>query len=97
MSEDALVILMMMFWAMVAYTVYLRVFVVRGLRRKLDSIADAAIAARPQAAAHPALPSPVEQAELRRIQDRLQVLERIAVEKEDTLSREIEQLRAAGG
>jgi hypothetical protein len=33
---------------------------------------------------------------MRRIQQRLQVLERITVEKENALSREIEDLRAAG-
>ena len=38
----------------------------------------------------------VEAEEMRRIQQRLQVLERITVEKENTLSREIEDLRAAG-
>lgn len=46
-----------------------------------------------------ALPAPAaaqEPEDLQRIKQRLQVLERIAVEKEDTLSREIEDLRAAG-
>jgi len=96
MSEDAIVILMMLFWATVAYTFYLRVFVVRGLRKKLDKLVDAALAGRPAAAAERPAPVLEDVSEFRRIQQRLQVLERIAVEKEDTLSREIDELRAAG-
>jgi hypothetical protein len=92
MSEDAIAILMMIFWAMVAYTVYLRFFVVRGLRKKVDKLADAVIARSGIAA--PVGPAPEEERELRTIKERLRVLERIAVDKEDTLSREIEDLRA---
>jgi hypothetical protein len=96
MSEDAIVILMMLFWATVAYAAYLRVFLVRGLRKKLDKITEATLAAR---AAEPST-RPVgledQQRELQRIQERLRVLERIAVEKEDSLTREIEDLRQVG-
>ena len=97
MDEDAGIVFMILFWATLAVAVFQRFWTIRRLRRKLDKIADAAIAARPVVAAIP--PSPavqMESDELRRIQQRLQVLERIAVEKEHTLSREIEDLRAAG-
>ena len=39
MSEDATIILIMLFWATVAYAVYLRLFVVRPLRKKIEKIA----------------------------------------------------------
>ena len=96
MSEDAIVILMMLFWANVAYTAYLRLFVVRRLRKRLDHLTDAAIAAQPPALKQAPPLGQLEPEELRRIQQRLQVLERIAVEKENSLTREIEDLRAAG-
>jgi hypothetical protein len=95
MSEDAIVILMLLFWGMVAYTAYMRLFVVRRLRKRLDKIADAAIAAQPLVAKQTLAAVHPEAEDLRRIQQRLQVLERITVEKENTLSREIEDLRAA--
>lgn len=94
MSEDATVILIMLFWATVAYTIYLRLFVVRRLQKKLDKIVDAAIA-RP-AGTERSAPTPDEERELRRLKERLHVLERIAVEKDDSLSRQIEELRAGG-
>jgi hypothetical protein len=96
MSDDAIAILIMLFWALAAYTVYLRLFVVRRLRKRLDKIADAVIAAQPVAAKQALAAVQPEAEDMRRIQQRLQVLERIAVEKENTLSREIEDLRAAG-
>ena len=96
MDEGEAVALLMAFWAVLAYAAYLRIFVVRRLRKKLDRITDAAIAAQPVVAKPQPAPVQLEQDELRRIQQRLQVLERIAVEKENTLSREIEELRAAG-
>ena len=96
MSDDAIAILIMLFWALAAYAVYLRLFVVRSLRKRLDKIADAAIATQPVAAKQALAAVQPEVEDLRRIQQRLQVLERIAVEKENTLSREIEDLRAAG-
>jgi hypothetical protein len=96
MSDDAIAILIMLFWALAAYTVYLRVFVVRRLRKRLDKLVDATLGA--PAVRPTAMPAPVpDDSDFRRIQDRLKVLERIAVEKEDTLSREIEDLRIARG
>ena len=94
MSEDATIIVIMLFWATVAYAVYLRLFVVRPLRKKIEKIA----AGRANPVPVPIASSRLEEdAEFRKIQHRLQVLERLAVEKENTLSREIEELRAAGG
>jgi len=96
MSEDAIAILMMLFWATVLYAAYLRIFVVRKLRKRLDRIADIAISAQPAVAKEALAKVHPEAEEMRRIQQRLQVLERITIEKENTLSREIEDLRAAG-
>ena len=97
MDEEAAVMLILAFWAVAAYAIYQRFWVVRRLRRKLDRIADAAIASvQPMALKPPSPPAQVEGDELRRIQQRLQVLERIAVEKENALAREIEDLRATG-
>jgi hypothetical protein len=96
MSEDATVILIMLFWAVVLYAIYLRVFVIRRLRKRMDQLVDATLAAPIKSAAGQLPPPPEEQNEMRKINERLRVLERIAVEKEDTLSREIEELRAVG-
>ena len=96
MDEEAAVMLILAFWAVLAYAMYQRFWVVRRLRRKLDQIADAAIASVQPAARPMAITAEAESGELKRIQQRLQVLERIAVEKEATLAREIEDLRATG-
>jgi hypothetical protein len=93
MSEDAGFVFLILFWAMLAYAAFLRMFVVRPLRKKvrrleLDN-------ARATAAPAPAVPQDLN--EFRRINERLKVLERIAVEKENTLLREIDDLRAAEG
>jgi hypothetical protein len=96
MSEDALNILLIIFWLSIAYNAYQRFFVVRRLRNRLDKIADAAIAAKPVVAKQALAAVQPEAEDMRRIQQRLQVLERIAVEKETSLTREIEDLRAAG-
>jgi len=94
MDEDAGIVFMILFWASFALLVFQRLWTVRRLRNKVEKLTQDAIAraAPPPAAA----PVAIEINELRRIQQRLQVLERIAVEKENTLSREIEDLRAAG-
>ena len=95
MDEGEAVALLMAFWAVLAYAVYLRVFVVRPLRKTVRRVEleNARLTAAPVA-----VPStPTEPGDLRRIQDRLQVLERIAVEKENSLTRKIEDLRAAQG
>ena len=93
MDEEAAVMLILAFWAVLAYAIYQRFWVVRRLRNKLDKIADAAIASVQPGTVKPVQ---VESDDLRRVQQRLQVLERIAVEKENALAREIEDLRAAG-
>ena len=92
MGEGEAIALLMAFWAVLAYAAFQRIFVVRPLRkqvRKLE-LENARMTAAPVQAVAP------EHGEVQRINQRLQVLERLAVEKEDSLSREIEDLRAAG-
>lgn len=93
MSEDALVMLIAAFWAMLAVVIYQRLFVIRPLRRKLDRILESALN---RSAGGPVLPQsmpPEDESEMRKIRARLQVLERLAVEKDDHLTRQIEELR----
>ena len=93
MDEGEAVALLIAFWAVLAYAVYLRLFVVRPLRKKVRRLE--LESARLAAAPAPAVPQDLN--DFRKINERLQVLERIAVEKENTLTREIEQLRASEG
>ncbi len=94
--EEAVFIMMFCgLWALGLYALYQRFFVNRRLRAKIAKYADAVLAAASVAtlADEPhATPPP---GEFKRIQQRLEVLERIAVEKEDSLTREIEELRIA--
>ena len=94
MDEDTGIVFMLLFWASFAIVVFQRLWTIRRLRKKVEKLTHDAIARG--APAPVAVTATVEPDELRRIQQRLQVLERIAVEKENTLSREIEDLRAAG-
>jgi hypothetical protein len=94
MDEDAGIVFMILFWASFAIVVFQRLWTIRRLRNKVEKLTNEAIARA--APPSPVTPVAVETDELRRIQQRLQVLERIAVERENTLSREIEDLRAAG-
>ena len=94
MDEDAGIVFMILFWASFAIVVFQRLWTIRRLRNKVEKLTNEAIARA--APPSPVTPVAVEMDELRRIQQRLQVLERIAVERENTLSREIEDLRAAG-
>ncbi len=92
MGEGEAIALLMAFWAVLAYAAFQRIFVVRPLRkqvRKLE-LENARMAAATVQSAAP------EQGEFHRINERLQVLERIAVEKENSLAKEIDGLRAAG-
>ena len=93
MDEGEIVAVLMAFWAAIAYAVYLRIFVVRPLRKKVRNL-------ELDNARMTAMPAPIvpqEPNEFRKINERLQVLERIAVEKENSLTREIEELRSAQG
>ena len=85
---------MLLFWASFAIIVFQRFWTIRRLRKKVEKLTHEAIARGVPAPV--AVTTAVEPDELRRIQQRLQVLERIAVEKENSLSREIEDLRATG-
>ena len=96
MDEDFGMILTLAFMAVSAYAIFLRFRVVRQLRKKLERIAGTRVEDHHAAAALPAAPAPAQDSELRQIKERLKVLERIAVEKENALAREIEELRAAG-
>lgn len=93
MGEGEAIALLMAFWAVLAYAAFQRIFVVRPLRKQVRTLEleNARMTAAPAAPAQ----AP-DSADLQRISQRLQVLERIALEKENTLPREIEDLRAAG-
>ena len=93
MDEDFAIMLMLAFWAVVAFAIYQRFWVIRRLRRKL---AGTELQSLQAATTVPAAPAPAQDSELRQIKERLKVLERIAVDKENALAREIEDLRAAG-
>lgn len=94
-DEEIAVMFISLFTAAIVYVIYQKLFVIRPLRKKLDRIVDAALD-RPAQPPLPSATSPAEQDELQKIRSRLQVLERIAIEKEDSLSREIDELREAG-
>ncbi len=81
-------------WGLGLYALYQRFFVNRRLRKQVARYAEAVLAAasRPAAAGQQ---SGTETDDFKRIQQRVEVLERIAVEKEDSLTREIEELRIA--
>lgn len=96
MDEDFAMLLTFAFMAVSAYAIFLRFSVVRRLRKKLAQNAGPALEGRHAAAALPAAAAPAQDSELRQIKERLKVLERIAVEKENALAREIEDLRATG-
>ena len=96
MDEDAGIVFMLLFWATLAIATFQRFWTIRRLRNKMEKLTNDSIARSVTTTPIAAAPAPVEHSELRRIQERLQVLERIAVEKEDTLSRQIEELRVAG-
>ena len=93
MDEDVGIMLTLAFMAVSVYAIFLRFWVVRRLRKKL---AGTELQGLQAATASPAAPALQQDSELRQIKERLKVLERIAVEKENALAREIEDLRAAG-
>jgi hypothetical protein len=92
MDEGEAIALLMAFWAVLAYAAFQRIFVVRPLRKQVRKLE---LENARMTAAHVQAVAP-EQDEFHRINERLQVLERIAVEKENSLSKEIDGLRAAG-
>ena len=94
MDEGEAIALLIAFWAVLAYAVYQRLFVVRPLRKTVRRVE--LENARLTAAQSPAPAVPQAMNDFTKINERLQVLERIAVEKENSLTREIEQLRADG-
>ena len=93
MGEGEAIALLMAFWAVLGYAAFQRIFVVRPLRKQVRTLE---LDNARMAAAAPVPAAKPETGEFHRINQRLQVLERIAVEKENALAREIEDLRAAG-
>ena len=77
MDEDTGIVFMLLFWASFALLVFQRVWTIRRLRNKVEKLTHDAIArhavAQPLVAQAPPA-STVEPDELRRIQQRLQVL-----------------------
>ena len=96
MHPEVVITITTAFFAVVAYAGYVRLVTVRRLRKKLDTLVDQAFARGPAAAGPAFAGTAPETDEIRKIQQRLQVLERIAVDKEASLAREIEELRATG-
>lgn len=93
-NDAAIFFLLIAFWGLLGIVAFQRFWTIRRLRNKVEKLTHEAIARN--AAAQPAVTATPDPDEMRRIQQRLQVLERITVEKENSLSREIEDLRAAG-
>jgi hypothetical protein len=91
MSEDVGFVFLILFWSMLAMAAFQRLWTIRRLRNKVRKLE----IENARMAAMPAPVVPQDLGEFRKINQRLQVLERIAVEKENSLTREIEELRAA--
>lgn len=85
-DETAFVMLISGLWALAAYAIYLRVFVVRRLNRRLDQVIDKRLAAAPAQAS-------VDGAEGEKINRRLAVLERIVTDGGIHTAAQIEALR----
>jgi len=99
--EEAVFIMMLCgLWGLGIYALYQRFFVNRRLRKQIERYAEAILATAsapaPASASASASQQPAtETNDFKRIQQRVEVLERIAVGKEDSLTREIEELRIA--
>lgn len=87
-DETAFVMLITGLWALAAYALYLRVFVVRRLRRRVDQLVDQRLALTP--VQPPAL---ADGAEGEKINRRLAVLERIVTDGGLHTAAQIEALR----
>jgi hypothetical protein len=87
-DETAFVMLICGFWAAVLYAAYLRVFVVRNLRKRVDLLVDQRLAAAPALIEENRSP-----AELHMVNRRLEVLERIVTDRGVQTAAEIEALR----
>lgn len=87
-DETAFVMLISGFWAALLYAAYLRVFVVRKLRKRVDLLVDQRLASAPSLVEESRSP-----AELRRVNRRLEVLERIVTDRGVQTAAEIEALR----
>lgn len=89
-DETAFVMLISGFWALAAYAAYLRLFVVRRLRRRIDQVVDTRLSAAPAAASAPSGESATA---LTQVNRRLAVLERIVTDGGVETAAQIEALR----
>ncbi len=94
MEESVVVMMFCSLWALGLYAFYQRFFVNRRLRKQIARYAEAVLATASAPASASQQPA-TQSDDFKRMQQRLEVLERIAVEKEDSLTREIEELRIA--
>jgi hypothetical protein len=85
-DETVFVMMICGLWALAAYAIYLRFFVVRRLNRRLDQVVDQRLAAAPAQV-------PVDGAEGEKINRRLAVLERIVTDGGIHTAAQIEALR----
>ena len=85
-DETAFVMLITGLWALALYAAYLRIFVVRRLRRRIDQLVDQRLAATPAQ-----LPS--DNADGEKINRRLAVLERIVTDGGFHTAAQIDALR----
>ena len=88
MNDDELAVMMLVMMAMFAYIIRLK-WVVRRMKRERTAEEARAAIIPAQHIAH----APAADPEIARLKERLHVLERIAVEKQNSLAREIEGLR----
>lgn len=89
MNEAVVIMMMAGLWMFGLTIAYQRFFVIRKLRRKVDELQDARPIALPQVALAPV----ADAGEFEKMKKRLEVLERITVEKENSIGREIDALR----
>lgn len=85
-DETAFVMLISGFWALALYAAYLRFFVVRRLRRRIDQVVDHRLSAAPAQL-------PADSADAEKVNRRLAVLERIVTDGGIHTAAQIEALR----
>ena len=88
MNDDELAVMIVMMGLMFAYIIRLK-WVIRRMKREKVAQPAQVQGALPAQVAHAATPDP----EIARLKERIHVLERIAVDKENSLAREIDDLR----
>nr|WP_314444795.1 hypothetical protein [uncultured Sphingomonas sp.] len=89
-DETVFVMLISGFWALAAYAAYLRLFVIRRLRRRIDQVVDTRLSAAPAVASAVNNESAIA---LTQVNRRLAVLERIVTDGGVETAAQIEALR----